>query len=83
MERGNQIALSVCGKKKKVVVGLVVYRFFVSLSSNKENLMEIPSESGTTLALLEQWEKCGLISRAFLNSLLNEGVWSLYKTSMA
>lgn len=52
-------------------------------ASNKENLMEIPSESGTTLALLEQWEKCGLISRAFLNSLLNEGVWSLYKTSMA
>ena len=45
--------------------------------------MEIPSETGTTLALIEQWEKCGLISRAFLNSLLNEGVWSLYKMSMS
>jgi hypothetical protein len=61
---------------------LIIDFYFYLFFSNKDNLMEIPSESGTTLALLEQWEKCGLISHAFLNSLLSEGVWSLYKMSM-
>lgn len=31
---------------------------------------------------MEQWRKCGLITQSFMYSLLNEGVWSLYKISM-
>jgi len=43
---------------------------------------EIPTESGLALVLMEHWRKCGLITQSFMYSLLNEGVWSLYKISM-
>lgn len=42
----------------------------------------MPAETVGALVLVEQWEKYGLVNRAFMNSLLSEGVWSLYKMSV-
>lgn len=62
-----------------VYITVDVFNFFYSKRSTKEIMTEIPSEFGTTLALIEQWSKQGLITRTFLNSQLNEGAWSMYK----
>lgn len=55
---------------------------FIFVFSQRLSAAEIPHEVATVLNILEQWQKLGLITKTFMNTLLNEGVWSLYRMSI-
>jgi hypothetical protein len=61
---------------------IVILFFVLCPNSQKNGLTELPPDCGTVLAIIEQWIANGLITRTFANTLLDEGVWALYKMSL-